>query len=345
MIYSKLGNTDISVSKICLGTMTYGEQNTQKEAHEQLDYALDNGVNFIDTAEMYPVPPTKETYSKTETIIGNWDNLQNKRDKIVLATKMAGPQPTWTHLRDGKSKFIKEQLIEAVDNSLKRLNIDYIDLYQLHWPERSTNYFGQRGYQHANDSFTPFDETLRALEEIYKSGKVRTFGLSNETPWGACQFLKYADELSLPRMVSVQNPYSLLNRLYEVGLAEISMRENIGLLAYSPLGFGVLTGKYLNGQKPEGARLTIWDYFTRYNSENSMEATKRYAKLAADHGLTPTKLALAFVNSREFVTSNIIGATKMSQLKENIESANLTLSKEILEAIDQIHELIPNPAP
>ncbi|MCP4911937.1 MAG: NADP(H)-dependent aldo-keto reductase [Oligoflexia bacterium] len=345
MKYNKLGNTDIDVSVICLGTMTWGEQNSQAEAHEQLDYSLDQGVNFIDTAEMYPVPPNEGTYSKTEQIIGNWDKMKTSRDKFVLATKIVGPMQAG-YIRGGDYKFNKKNIRSAFEASLKRLKTDYIDLYQLHWPERPTNYFGQRGFGAAgNEEFTDVKETLEALNELVKEGKLRHIGLSNETPWGIMKFLEASRKYDLPKVQSIQNPYSLLNRLYEVGAAEVSLREDAGLLAYSPLGFGVLTGKYLNGARPEGARLTKWDYFSRYNKPNGVKATEMYCQLANDVGLTPTQLALAFVNTRPFVTSNIIGATKMSQLKENIESANVEISSELLEKINEINELIPNPAP
>lgn len=345
MEYRKLGNTDISVSSLCLGTMTWGEQNTESEAHEQLDFAFDQGINFIDTAEMYPVPPMAQTYTKTEQIIGNWDKLQKQRDKIILATKIAGPSQMMTYIRGG-SRFNREHIIKAVDDSLSRLKTDYIDLYQLHWPDRNTNCFGQLNYIHnEKEEFTPILETLEVLNEVAKSGKVRHFGLSNETPWGTMSFLEIAKSHNYPRMMSVQNPYSLLNRTYEIGMAEVSLREKIGLLAYSPMGFGVLSGKYLDGKKPEGARITKWDRFSRYTNEQAIQATQAYVDLARKFDISPAQMALNYVTTRNFVTSNIIGATKMDQLKENIESVNLKISPELVTEIDRIHTRFPNPSP
>ena len=344
MKFKKLGQTDIDVSLICLGTMTWGEQNTPEEAYEQLDYAFDQGINFIDTAEMYPVPPKAETYTDTETIIGKWNKLHGQRDKIILATKVAGPMESG-YIRGGNdlsSRHIKE----ALEGSLKRLKTDYVDLYQLHWPDRLTNFFGVRGFQNLNDEkFTPFMETLETLDVLVKEGKIRHVGISNETPWGAMNYLNLAKAHNLPRMVSIQNPYSLLNRTFEVGLSEIALRENLGLLAYSPLGFGVLSGKYLGGASPQGARLTLFSRFSRYSNPQATKATEMYCDLAKDLGMSPAQLALAFVNSRSFMTSNIIGATNMNQLKENICSIEVELSPEALERIEAIHELIPNPSP
>ncbi|EQC43773.1 NADP(H)-dependent aldo-keto reductase [Bacteriovorax sp. Seq25_V] len=346
MLYRKLGNTNIDVSVICLGTMTWGEQNTQAEAHEQLDYALSQGVNFIDTAEMYPVPPMAETYSATETIIGNWEGLHKNRDKIVLASKVAGPNNSMPYIRDGVHRLNEKNIVSACDASLSRLKTDYIDLYQLHWPDRTTNYFGVRGYQHNYDEEAiEIEETLHALQVLIKAGKIRHIGVSNETPWGLMKFLEHSKHLNLPRVMSVQNPYSLLNRSYEVGMSEISIRENAGLLAYSPLGFGVLSGKYLGGQRPEGARLTKWTRFSRYNGEIATQATELYVNLARKHGLDPAQMALAYVNSRDFVTSNIIGATKMDQLESNIDSINIELSDEVISDIEAIHSIMPNPCP
>jgi len=343
-----LGKTDIQVSEICLGTMTYGQQNTEAEAHEQLDYATANGVNFIDTAELYAVPPSAETYGLTEQYIGSWLKKSGKRNDVVLASKIAGPAEGWLpHIRDEATRRLDKANIElALNDSLKRLQTDYLDLYQLHWPDRKTNYFGQLGYTHdANDQFVSIEETLLALKEQVDAGKIRTIGLSNETPWGTMEFIRLADQLNLPRVVSVQNPYSLLNRTYEIGLAEASIREQAGLLAYSPLGFGVLSGKYLNGAAPKDARLTLYPDYNRYSNENAVKATEAYVKLANDNGLNPAQMALAFVNSQPFVSSNIIGATTMQQLDDNIASANITLSNDVLEAIAAIHQQYPNPSP
>ncbi|MGD8484658.1 MAG: NADP(H)-dependent aldo-keto reductase [Thioalkalispiraceae bacterium] len=346
MEYRQLGNTDTDVSVICLGTMTWGQQNTLDEAFQQMDYALEQGVNFFDTAELYSIPPAADTYGSTETIIGEWFKARGNRDQVILASKIAGPGESWIpHIRGGKTRFDKANLEKAVNDSLQRLQTDYIDLYQLHWPERKTNFFGQLGYQATEDHFTPITETLEALQELVDAGKIRYIGLSNETPWGVMSFLKAADELNLSRIVSVQNPYSLLNRSYEVGLAEISWRESCGLLAYSPLGFGVLSGKYLDNQKPDGARISLWPDYTRYSNPQALEATWQYVQLARQHDLDPAQMALAFVNTRPFLTSTIIGATNMQQLQDNIQSIELKLSDEVLEQIDAIQQSIPNPCP
>ena len=332
------------VSKICLGTMTWGQQNTESEAHEQISYALDRGINMLDAAEMYPVPPRAETQGRTEEYIGTWFKKTGLRDNYVLATKAAGPNPEFHYLRGGP-RFTKDQLIKAVDGSLRRLQTDCIDLYQLHWPDRYTNFFGQRGYFHREQPETPIEETLRALEDIVQSGKVRTIGLSNETPWGTMKFLELADREGLPRIESIQNPYSLLNRTYEIAMAEVSQREDVGLLAYSPLGMGLLTGKYRNGAKPENSRMVVFERFTRYGGAETWEAAERYLQLADDHDINPTHMALAFVNTRPFLLSNIIGATTMDQLKMNIDSLDVVLSKEVLKGIEAIQRAIPNPAP
>ena len=347
MEYRKLGNTDIDVSVICLGSMTWGQQNRQLEAFEQMDYALAHGVNFLDTAEMYSIPPSADTQGSTETIIGSWLKSRSNRDRIILASKIAGPAEGWMdHIRKGRTRFNRAHLEEAINGSLRRLQTDYIDLYQLHWPERNTNYFGQLGFTPAEeDEFTPIDETLEALDSLVTSGKIRHIGLSNETPWGIMRFLELAVRLNLPRIVTVQNPYNLLNRSYEVGGAEISWREHCGLLAYSPLGFGVLSGKYLGGARPMGARLTLFPDYTRYSSPVAEKATAEYAALARRHDLDPAQMALAYVNSRPFLTSSIIGATTMDQLATNIASADVRLSGEILAGIQAIHEAHPNPSP
>jgi len=347
MEYSLLGNTDLKVSRLCLGTMTWGEQNTEAEAHEQLDYALEQGINFIDTAEMYAVPPRPETYGLTETYIGTWLKKRQNRDKVILATKVAGPGKIAQHVRGGPC-LDRDNIRQAIEASLRRLQTDYIDLYQVHWPERQTNFFGKLGYTyHEDEHKTPIVETLFALGELVKEGKVRYVGVSNETPWGVMTYLRTAEQgSSFPRIVSIQNPYSLLNRIYEIGLAELSHRENVGLLAYSPLAFGVLSGKYLNGARPAGARLTLFTRFDRYiKDEYAVQATKAYVQLAQKYGLDPAQMALAYVNSRPFLTSNIIGATTMEQLKADIASIDLTLDGEILEAIEAIHQQHPNPCP
>ena len=332
------------VSKICLGTMTWGQQNTEAEAHEQISYALDRGINMLDAAEMYPVPPRAETQGRTEEYIGTWFKKTGLRDKYILATKAAGPNPEFHYLRGGP-RFTREQLMEAVDGSLRRLQTDCIDLYQLHWPDRYTNFFGQRGYFHREQPETSIDETLRALQELVAAGKIKTIGLSNETPWGTMKFLELADREGLPRVESIQNPYGLLNRTYEIAMAEVSHREDVGLLAYSPLGMGLLTGKYRHGARPEGSRMAVFERFTRYDGAETLEATEQYLQLADEHGLNPTHMALAFVNTRPFVLSNIIGATTMEQLKMNIDSLDVTLSKEVLKGIEAIQQRLPNPAP
>jgi len=346
MKYTTLPNTDVKVSKICLGTMTWGKQNTQEDGFEQMDYALDQGVNFFDTAELYAVPADVTTYGKTEEIIGNWFKKTGNRDKVVLASKIAGAGPYTQHIRT--NGFAKEALKEAVEGSLKRLQTDYIDLYQLHWPERGVNCFGVRDYPF-NTSRKEAEnhlEILETLASLVKEGKIKHVGLSNETPWGAMKYLQTSEEKGLPRMLTIQNSYSLIHRAYEYGMSEVSLRENIGLLAYSPLAQGVLSGKYLGGQLPEGARGTLFPNFVaRYKTPNATAAVEKYQDIAKKHGLTLSELSLAFVNQLPFVTSNIIGATKMSQLKENINSIHIDLSDEILAEIEAVHAEIPNPAP
>ncbi|MEQ8289117.1 MAG: NADP(H)-dependent aldo-keto reductase [Gammaproteobacteria bacterium] len=346
MNYTKLGNTEIEVSRICLGTMTWGEQNTEAEAHEQLDYAVAAGINFIDTAELYPVAPKAETQGLTEQYIGNWLAKRNDRDKLIIASKVCARADWLPYLRDGKAQLDKKNITAALDASLKRLQTDYIDLYQVHWPERDTNFFGKLGYYHApeKDGVT-IEETLTVLDELVQEGKIRTIGISNETAWGCAEYLRVAREHNRPRIVSIQNPYNLLNRSFEVGLAEFAHREAVGLLAYSPLGFGVLSGKYLHDAKPAGTRLVIFDRFTRYTNPQAIAATEAYVKLAQDHGLDPAQMALAYVNSRPFLTSNIIGATSMEQLRSNIDSSNIRLDKDVLREIEAIHAKFPNPAP
>ncbi|MEO0527885.1 MAG: aldo/keto reductase [Bacteroidota bacterium] len=346
MKYTLLPHTDLEVSKICLGTMTWGRQNTEIEGHEQMDYAFDQGVNFFDTAELYPVPAKKELYAVTEEIIGNWFKNTGNRDKVVLASKIAGKAEFTKFIRT--TGFSRESIIEAVEGSLKRLQTDYIDLYQLHWPERTTNYFGQRGYKHdITDHWKDnIHQVLETLRDLIKEGKIKHVGLSNETPWGTMRFLEESKvHASLPRMITIQNPYSLLNRTFEVGLSEICMRENIGLIPYSPMAFGVLSGKYLGGRNPENARVTLFPNYNRYSGENSMKATQKYYELAQANDLSLAQMSLAFVNTRPFVSSNIIGATTMKQLKENIDSIDVKLNDEVLKGIEAIHNDIPNPAP
>lgn len=349
MKYRKLGKTNENVSLIGLGTMTWGEQNTEAEAHEQIDYALTQGINLIDVAEMYPVPPKPETQGRTESYIGTWFAKTGRRKDLFLATKIAGPSRQAGrpgHIRDGKTRHDLKNLNLAIDASLKRLQTDYVDLYQLHWPDRPAAVFGIREYPWADDPDTiPIEETLQGLVELVKSGKVRYVGVSNETPWGLSQFIKYADKLGLPRIVSIQNPYSLLNRLYEGGLSEFSHREEIGLLAYSPLAFGILTGKYLHGAIPPKSRLALFQRFGRYSKPQATEVVEHYVNLAKKHRITPAQLALAFVNSRPFVASNLIGATTLEQLKENISSIEITLSDEVIAEINEIHSRYPNPTP
>ena len=345
MNFKKLGNTDLKVSTICLGTMTWGEQNDQREAFEQMDHAEDCGVNFFDTAELYAIPPNKKTYGKTEEIIGNWFKQKKNRKKIILATKIAGPGPSW--IRGGGLQYSEKNIEKAVNDSLKRLKTDFIDLYQLHWPERNTNYFGKLGFEYnPNEKWNDFKSILEILKKLIDKGKIRYIGLSNETAWGLSKFLEISKVYELPKIMSVQNPYNLLNRTYEVGLAEISIRENSGLLAYSPLAFGFLTGKYRNNNLPNGSRMKLFgDFFPRYKSTNSIKAIDDYYKIAKKYNLSLTQMALAFINSRTFVTSNIIGATTMDQLKENLGCLNIKLNKEIIKEINSIHQNNPNPAP
>ena len=349
MQFKPLAHTGILVPEICLGTMTFGEQNTQAEAFEQLDYALERGLNFWDTAEMYPVPPKPETQGSTETIIGNWIAARGGRDKIILASKIAGPSQGGSHIRDGQTKFIASEIESALDQSLQRLQTDYLDLYQLHWPQRPTNFFGKLGYGNAEanstQTITNLEETLVALSHEVKKGRIRSIGLSNETPWGTLKFLQLAEKHGLEKIVSVQNPYSLLNRTYEIGLSEIAHYEGVGLLAYSPLAFGYLTGKFRHGARPANARVTLFSRFSRYSNAESEWATEQYAQLAEQHGLTLTQLALAFIKQQFFVTSTIIGATNLDQLKENIDAFDVNLSEDILKGVEDIHRQQPNPAP
>lgn len=340
-----LGDTGLDVSVICLGTMTFGEQNTEAEAHQQLDCAFDFGVNFIDTAEMYAIPTCARTQGLTEQYIGTWlASSRVPRDRVVVATKVTGPTESMDYLRDGP-RLNAKQINQAIDDSLRRLQTDYIDLYQVHWPDRNTNYFGQLGYRFEDDEDAiPIEETYEALRRLVESGKARAIGVSNETPWGISEYLRLSRENSGPRIVSIQNPYNLLNRTFEVGLAEMAIRERCGLLAYSPLGFGVLTGKYQQGH-PRGSRLQRWNYFTRYTNPQAQAATAKYVELSRQYGLKPAQMALRFIQQQPFVTSAIIGATTIEQLQENLESANLELPRQLLREIDAVHEAQPNPAP
>ena len=344
MNYKKLGNTDLDVSTICLGTMTWGEQNTQEEGFEQMNYALDQGVNFWDTAELYAVPPRKDTYGHTEIIIGNWFEKTKKRDQVILASKVAGPARNY--LRNGENSFTGPNLESALENSLKRLKTDYIDLYQLHWPERNVNNFGRLNYTHKENNWNQFEDILGELNKYVDKGKIRYVGLSNETPWGVLNYLKISKEKNLPRMMSIQNPYSLLNRSYEIGLSEVSIREEIGCLAYSPLASGYLTGKYRNNNFPKGSRMERdFDFWTRYRKPNTEKAIELYYEISNKYGLDMSQMSLKFCEIQDFMTSVIIGATTMEQLKTNIESVNVNLSDDIIKEINQVQTIYPNPCP
>jgi aryl-alcohol dehydrogenase-like predicted oxidoreductase len=349
MEYRKLGLTDLSVSAICLGSMTWGQQNTEAEGHEQLDYAVARGVNFIDTAEMYSIPPRPETQGSTERIIGSWLAARKNRDKVVIATKVSGRgEANW--LREGGAGTVldRKNIYYAIEGSLKRLQTDYVDLYQLHWPDRSLPLWGAGGTTYRRPSRRaeiPIEETLDALNELVKAGKVRHIGLSNETPWGVARFLRAAELGHGPRVVSIQNAYNLINRTFEMGLAEFAERDGVGLLAYSPLAQGYLTGKYQGGARPPGARTTLFERAQRYEKPGVAAAIDAYLKLAKEIGADPSQLAVAYVTSRPFVTSNIIGATTMAQLETDLDSIELTITPEIEKRIDEIHQLHSNPAP
>ena len=344
MNYRKLGNTELDVSTICLGTMTWGEQNTQDDGFEQMDYSFEHGINFFDTAELYAVPPKEETYGDTEEIIGNWFQKTKKRDKIILATKVAGPARNY--LRGGQNSFVGKNLDDALEASLKRLKTDYIDLYQLHWPERNVNSFGKLGYEHKENKWNNFEEVLDNLNKHIKNGKIRYVGLSNETPWGAMNYLKLSKDKDLPRMMSIQNPYSLLNRSYEVGLAEVSIREQIGCLAYSPLASGYLSGKYRNGALPKGSRIERdFAFWSRYRKPNTEKAVEEYYKISKKYNLDISQMSIKFCEVQDFMTSVIIGATTMEQLKTNIESVKVKLDKEIIKEINEVQKIYPNPCP
>jgi aryl-alcohol dehydrogenase-like predicted oxidoreductase len=347
MEYRILGRTGLKVSAIGMGTMTFGEQNTEAEGHAQLDHAFDQGVNLLDTAEMYSVPPNPTTYGSTERIIGTWLKKRG-RDKVIVATKVAGPGAVLgvTYVRGGDNKLDRANIIAAVDASLQRLQTDYIDIYQLHWPSRSTNFFGKLGYQHPQgEQAVAIEDTLDALGELVRAGKIRHAGLSNETPWGVHRYVQLAETTGRERVVSIQNPYSLLNRTFEIGLAELAIREDVGLLAYSPLAFGMLSGKFLNGARPPEARMVRWSRFSRYSNEQAERATAAYAEVAKKHGLNLAQMSLAFTRQQRFITSVLIGATTMEQLKTNLGSVDLTLSAEVLQDIEAVHCAQPNPCP
>ena len=344
MKYRKLGNTNIDVSVICLGTMTFGEQNSQQEGFDQMDYAVERGVNFWDTAESYSIPPRQETFGDTEKIIGNWFAKTKKRDKVILASKVCGPMREY--VRGGGNQFGTKNITEALEGSLKRLKTDYIDLYQLHWPERNVPKFGILDFEYdaSDNDWTTVEEVLYNLDQLVKAGKIRYAGLSNETPRGVMKYLQLSKEKNLPRMMSIQNVYSLVNRVFDIHNSEVSIRENCGLLAYSPLAGGRLSGKYVGGKNPKKARYTLWPRrFSRHHTERGENAIEKYVNLAHKHSIAPSTFANAFVNDRPFVTSNIIGATTMEQLKENIDSIDITLSKEVLKEIEDIHLSDPNP--
>ena len=345
MNYKKLGNTDLKVSTICLGTMTWGEQNTENEGFEQMDYALDQGVNFWDTAEIYSVPPREETFGHTETIIGNWFEKTKKRDKVILASKVCGPMREY--VRGGGNQFGEKNITEALEGSLRRLKTDCIDLYQLHWPERKTNFFGKLGYEHDDSNeWTRFEDILGNLKKFIDQGKIKHVGVSNETPWGLSKYLELSKDKNLPRMLSVQNPYNLLNRTYEIGLAEMSIREQAGLLAYSPLACGYLSGKYRNKQLPKNSRMERdGDFWTRYAKPNTDKAIDAYYEIAKKNKLDLTQMSLKFLEIQPFVTSVIIGATTMEQLKINIESIDIDLSENIINKINEVQKTYPNPCP
>ncbi|MDH2896821.1 NADP(H)-dependent aldo-keto reductase [Rahnella variigena] len=346
MQYHRIPHSSLEVSLLGLGTMTFGEQNSEADAHQQLDYAVSAGINLIDTAEMYPVPPRPETQGLTESYIGSWLKARGNREKIVLASKVSGPSRGSDNAIRPAQMLDRKNIRAALDASLKRLNTDYLDLYQLHWPQRQTNFFGKLSYQYTEEqSPVTLLETLEALNEQVRAGKIRYIGVSNENPWGVMRYLQLAEKHDLPRIVSIQNPYSLLNRSFEIGLSEISQHEGVELLAYSSLAFGTLSGKYLNGAKPAGARNTLFSRFTRYSSPQAEAAIAEYVALAKKRNLDPSQMALAFVRQQPFVASTLLGATTMEQLKINIDSQNLTLDEEILADLENIHKRFTIPAP
>ena len=343
MKYTTIPNTEIKVSKICLGSMTWGNQNNEAEGHQQMDYAIGQGVNFIDTAELYPVPATAELSGRTSKIIGTWLKKSGNRDKVVIASKIAGGGDYTAHIRT--TGFSPKAIKEAIDLELERLQTDYIDLYQLHWPERDTNRFGVRNFKLDTKWKDNFNEVLHSLDGEVKAGRIRNIGISNENSWGTMRYLEESKHHNLPRVATIQNAYSLLTRTFETDLAEVALRENVGLLAYSPMAFGVLSGKYIKGKADDNARLKLFPRFARYSGEKAEDAAKHYLKIAEDNNMTLAQMSLAFVNQQPFVTSNIIGATNIEQLKENIDSIDVTLSEDVLQQIEEVHQVIPNPAP
>jgi len=343
MKYTTIPNTEINVSKICLGSMTWGNQNNEAEGHQQMDYAIGQGVNFIDTAELYPVPATAELSGRTSKIIGTWLKKSGNRDKVVIASKIAGGGDYTAHIRT--TGFSPKAIKEAIDLELERLQTDYIDLYQLHWPERDTNRFGVRNFKLDTKWEDNFNEVLHSLDVEVKAGRIRNIGISNENSWGTMRYLEESKHHNLPRVATIQNAYSLLTRTFETDLAEVALRENVGLLAYSPMAFGVLSGKYIKGKADDNARLKLFPRFARYSGEKAEDAAKHYLKIAEDNNMTLAQMSLAFVNQQPFVTSTIIGATNIEQLKENIDSIDVTLSEDVLQQIEEVHQVIPNPAP
>ncbi len=343
MHYRRLGRTDLSVSQICLGTMTWGEQNTEAEGHRQMDYALERGINFFDTAELYAIPPRAETQGATERIIGTWFKARGNRDKVILATKIAGPNPAMTWFSDDGTmrRHNAKHITDAIEKSLKRLQTDYIDLYQLHWPDRPVGLFGRETADHQEE--TAVTETLHALHDMVKAGKIRHIGLSNDTPWGVMEFVRVAERENLPRIVSIQNVYNLVSRAFDLGLGEIAQREDVGLLAYSPLAQGYLTGKYRDGALPQGSRKQLFDRLQRYETPGAEEAINAYLDLAGENGVDPAQLAIKFCDSRPFTTSTIIGATSMEQLKIDIDAADLEMTEALASGIRKIHRARPNP--
>ena len=348
MNYKKLGNSNLNISTISMGTMTWGEQNTLEEAFEQMDYAYDEGINVFDSAELYPVPPSADTQGETSRILGQWVKSRKIRDKVIIADKVVGRSGmNWFRPKGIKTRLNKKQIEFALERTLKNLDMDYVDIYQLHWPDRPINVFGGLEYEHNdNKDVTSVEETLTALDELVKEGKIRHIGLSNETAWGTSEFLKVASEKNMSKIISIQNPYNLLNRSFEVDLSEISIREQVGLLAYSPLASGVLTGKYFDGKLPKGSRMDLFGHrYPRYKTLNAEAAAKKYHAVASKHGLNPCQMAIKFCEIQKFVSSVIIGQTTMEQLKTNIDSTSLNLSEEVIKDINEVQIIYSNPCP